>query len=76
MPQLSLYLDEDTHRELEARARLNNTSVSKFVIITLKTHFSKGWPDGFKNIFGSITDESFNKQNVPDWPLDAPRESL
>ena len=76
MPQLSLYLDEDIHRELETRARLNKTSVSKFVISTLKTHFSKGWPDGFQNMYGSIADESFVKQDASDWSLDAPRESL
>ena len=76
MPQLSLYLDEDILREIEARARLNKTSVSKFVTTSLRSHFSKSWPDGFKNTFGSITDESFIKQSVPDWSLDKSRESL
>ena len=76
MPQLSLYLDEDIHRELETRARLNKTSISKFVVNTLKTHFSKNWPEGFQHTFASIDDESFKKQNVPDWSLDAPREVL
>ena len=76
MPQLSLYLDDDIHRELETRARLSKTSISRFVISTLKTYFSKSWPDGFQNIFGSITDESFIKQEASDWSLDAPRENL
>jgi len=76
MPQLSLYLDEDIHKELEKRAKLSKTSVSKFVITTLKTHFSKGWPEGFENTFGSITDESFAKHEASDWSLDTPRESL
>ena len=76
MPQLSLYLDEHIHRELEARARLNKTSISKFVISTLKTQFSKDWPEGFQNTFGSIDDDSFVKQEVSDWSLDLPRESL
>ena len=76
MPQLSLYLADDIHRELELRAQINKTSISKFVIITLKNCFSKGWPDGFQNIFGSIKDESFIRQEVSDWSLDIPRESL
>jgi len=76
MPQLSLYLDDEIHHELETRAMLSKTSISKLVISTLKTYFSKNWPDGFQNIYGSITDESFVKQEVPDWSLDVPRESL
>ena len=76
MPQLSLYLDSDMHQKLEARALLSKTSVSKFVTTILKTHFSKGWPEGFQNVYGSISDESFAKQEVPDWSLDIPRESL
>jgi len=76
MPQLSLYLDDDTLRELEARARLNNISISKLVINTLKTQFNKNWPDGFINMYGSITDESFIKHDIPDWSMDSPRENL
>ena len=76
MPQLSLYLDEDIHREQETRARLSKTSISRFDISTLKTHFSNSWPDGYRSIYGSVTDESFVKQEVSDWTLDAPRENL
>jgi len=76
MPQLSLYLDEDIHRELETRAKLNKTSISRFVVNTLKIYFSKNWPEGYQNTFASIDDESFKKQNAPDWSLDAPREVL
>ena len=76
MPQLSLYLDDDIYRELETRARLNKTSVSKFMISALKSYFSKSLPVGFQDIFGSIRDESFVKQEAPDWCLDMPREKL
>ncbi|MCL2766667.1 MAG: hypothetical protein FWD21_03180 [Peptococcaceae bacterium] len=76
MPQVSIYLDEDIHREIEMRARLNKTSVSKFVISILKSHFTKDWPDGFQNTFGSISDESFMKQDTVDWSSDTPRENL
>jgi len=76
MPQISLYLEEEIHREIEMRARLNNTSVSKFVATTLKAFFSQDWPRGFQNTFGSITDESFARHDPPDWALDTPRESL
>jgi len=76
MPQLSLYLDEDIHKEIETRAKINNTSVSRFVITTLKAQFSKDWPEGFQNTFGSITDDSFVRHDASDWSLDSPRESL
>ena len=76
MPQLSLYVDEDVHRELEERARINNVSVSKFVTSILKKQFVKGWPEGFENVFGSVDDVSFIKQQAPDWLLDAPRKTL
>ena len=76
MPQISLYLDEEIHQEIEARAKLNQTSISKFVVTTLKAQLSKGWPSGYKNVFGSISDNSFIKHDTPDWSLDAPRENL
>ena len=76
MPQFSLYLDEGVHKELEIRARINNISVSKFVVSALKAQFSKGWPDGFQNIFGSVKDESFIRREPSDWESDCPRETL
>jgi hypothetical protein len=76
MPQVSLYLDESTHTELEARAKLNRTSLSKFVVDMIKAQLSKGWPDGFQNLFGSIEDASFHRQGEHGRALDAPRESL
>ena len=76
MPQLSLYIDDEFYLELEIRACLSNASKSKFVIGTLKAYFSKSRPDGFQNLYGSVTDESFVKQEAPEWSSDAPRESL
>lgn len=76
MPQVSLYIDEETHREIETRARLSKISVSKLVASILKTHFSKNWPSGYQYTFGSIRDESFVRQAVPGWSLDVSRESI
>ena len=76
MPQISLYIDEKTHNEIEARAKLSQVSISKFIATILKTHFAKDWPTGFPSTFGSIHDESFVRHDVQDWSLDAPRESL
>ena len=76
MPQVSLYLDEETHNAIETRARLSKTSVSKFVATALKSHLSKGWPEGFKDTFGSVSDASFVRQETPDYSADIPREQL
>ena len=76
MPQLSLYLDEDTLQKIEAEAKLSGTSVSKYVTSALRMHFTKTWPDWHKDLFGSISDESFAKPESIDFSLDARRESL
>ena len=76
MPQLSLYLDEETHRQVETRARLSNASVSKYVSIILKGHFSHDWPEGFDNVFGSITDDTFHRHSQPPSSLDVAREEI
>jgi len=76
MPQLSLYIDEDTLQKIELRAKMQKTSISKYVTGMMKEHFSKGWPDGFESVFGSVTDESFTKPEQTDFSLDTERESL
>jgi len=76
MPQLSLYIDNETYRELERRARLGKTSISKLVASILKNIFAKSWPDGYHNVFGSINDDSFARQKTSDWSMDTPREIL
>jgi hypothetical protein len=76
MPQLSLYIDEEMLCKIEAGASLKKTSVSKFVSAALKEYFSQGWPEGYQNLFGSATDDSFVKPDSLDLGSDAPRESL
>lgn len=76
MPQLSLYLDDDTLKKIEIRAKINQTSVSKFVTSMLKEHFSTGWPEGYKNVFGSVKDDSFRRPEAVALSFDAKRESI
>ena len=75
MPQLSLYIDDDTLRKIELGAKINETSISKFISGVIKDYFSKSWPVGYKNLFASISDDSFI---VPDEikDFDANREEL
>ena len=76
MPQLSLYLDEDTLKKIETGAKINKTSVSKFVSVALKEYFSGNYPEGFQNLFGSVSDDSFSAPNSLNTALDSKRESL
>ena len=76
MPQLSLYIDEDTLQKIEAGASMSKTSVSKFVSAALREYFTHNWPEGYKNIFGSITDDHFVLPDALDFTLDATRENL
>lgn len=76
MPQLSLYIDEDTLKKIEFGAKISETSVSKYVSASLREHFSNSWPEGFQNIFGSITDDNFVRPEPIDLSLDAERERL
>jgi len=76
MPQLSLYLDEDTLKKIETGAKINKTSVSKFVSVALKEYFSGNYPECFQNLFGSVSDDSFAAPNPLDTALDSKRESL
>ena len=76
MPQLSLYIDDDTLSKLETGAKISNTSVSKFVSLVLRNHFAKSWPDGFQNLFGSISDDDLIDPEDLDFSADTRRERL
>ena len=76
MPQLSLYIDKDTLKKLETAAKLERLSISKYVVQKLNESLNKAWPKNYRNLFGSIKDESFNVQRQNDFSKDLPRESL
>lgn len=59
MPQLSLYLDAETLAKIEKAAKLNNTSISKWVSGVLAESLAKRWPDNYASLFGSIDDDTF-----------------
>ena len=76
MPQLSLYIDEDTLHKLEAAAKLENVSISKYVVQRLNEAMSSSWPQSYEKLFGSIQDESFQIDRQVDFSADSARESL
>ena len=56
MSQLTIYLDEDTARRLEAAAKRDGVSVSRWARGHLKAALDRGWPREFFDLFGSVSE--------------------
>jgi len=76
MPQLSLYIDKVTLRKIELAAKIENLSISKFVVNKINESLHDSWPVNYENLFGSIDDDSFNTINKMDYKNDIPRETI
>jgi hypothetical protein len=76
MPQLSLYLDDNTLRRIQEAAQLSNESVSKWVAKQLKMQLHNQWPPKYFSLFGSVDDPSFSKPEAIDADHDITREPL
>lgn len=63
MPQLSLYLDDETMASLRRRSEDLGLSLSKCVSAILRREFEKTWRERLIEAYGSIDDETFE---VPD----------
>ena len=64
MPQLSVYLDDNTLAQAEENAKISNISVSRLITNALERYVPiyDHCPEGFENLFGSISDETFQRQ--------------
>jgi hypothetical protein len=74
MPQLSLYLDQETLKKIELAAKKEKVSISHWVKSKLQSSFDKKWPDNFFQLYGSIKDESLNKPDSLSLKNDSKRE--
>ncbi|MBN1685155.1 MAG: hypothetical protein JW852_00795 [Spirochaetales bacterium] len=76
MPQLSLYIDEETLKKISLAAKIENLSISKFVVKKLNESMHDSWPENYGELFGSITDETFESNDRLNFEDDIPREAL
>ena len=76
MPQLSLYIDEKTLERISLAAKIENISISKFVVKKLSESMNDTWPENYGDLFGSISDESFTTTDSLSFDNDTPREPL
>jgi hypothetical protein len=74
VPQVSLYIDEETLNRISIAAKTEHVSLSKYVSSKLRHSLDDEWPDQYGELFGAITDETFTVPS-PSAP-DTPRESL
>lgn len=76
MPQLSLYIDEETLKKIEIAAKIEHLSLSKWVVSKLRITLEHSWPDDYELLFGAITDDSFNPERTGRFDDDVSREEL
>lgn len=76
MPQLSLYIDEETLSRIETAAKINKTSISKWVSERLKESLVKSWPENYRSLFGSVDDDTFVVEKHKNFSDDSERVEL
>lgn len=59
MPQLSLYLDNQTLKAVESKAKARKISISKYVKEAIEKDINAHWPKDYFSLFGSIKDKTF-----------------
>jgi hypothetical protein len=76
MPQLNIYLDELTIKQVKASAKKQRLSLSKWAARCLVSASQNEWSDDFFACLGSITDTEFNRPEPLEAITDSPRESF
>lgn len=76
MPQLSLYIDRDTMNKIDKAAKLNHTSISKWVGNSIREFLSEEYPKDYFSLFGSIGDSSFKEPKPVSFSVDSKRETI
>ena len=76
MPQISLYIDDETLKKVGRAAKLENKSISKWVSSRIKTSLSNSWPQDWFTLFGSLNDETFKEPDELNFSEDSKREKL
>ncbi len=73
MPQLSLYIDDDTLSKIETAAKISKTSISKWVSERLKKSLSNNWPENYGSLFGAVNDDTFIIEKHKSFSYDSER---
>ncbi len=76
MPQLSLYLDEETMQKVESAAKSQRLSISKWVAQQIRSRVNAEYPKEYEGLYGSVQDPSFTVPGDLPFSIDAEREGL
>jgi PHD/YefM family antitoxin component YafN of YafNO toxin-antitoxin module len=58
MPQISLYIDEETLKKIEKAAKREHLSISKWVGNNIRRSFKSEYPENYFDLYGSVKDET------------------
>lgn len=76
MPQISLYIDEATLKKVESAASRQHMSISKWVAEQIRSKVQPVYPQGYDQLFGSVSDVSFSRPDLQTFSRDSDRESF
>ncbi len=76
MPQISLYVDQETLEKIERNAGEQHTSISKWVGEIIKRYLTDTYPEGFFDLFGSAKDDTMVRPPQIDFTHDINREEI
>lgn len=72
MPQVSLYLDEDTMETLRKEAGREQISLSQYTRRLVQNKAEQAWPASFWSTYGALDDPTFVEPPELDAWLDEP----
>ena len=65
MPQLSLYVTQEQLLKIENEAHAEKMSLSNWVVSKIMERIEPHYPDGWADLFGSVSDSSFARPDQP-----------
>ncbi len=76
MAQLTLYVNELTLKRIEAAAKRERKSISKWAQQKLEKAWQATWPGHYFEIFGSLAGDKFSRPDQGRFAHDKPRQKL
>ena len=73
MPQVTLYVDEETDRRMRAAAQRAGVSLSRWIRDLIRGKTANEWPESVANLAGAWADYAEDRKSDTD---DVPREPL
>lgn len=76
MPQVTLYLDEETDRRARAAAAAAGLSYSRWLGSLVRASTEEAWPESVRELAGAVRDFPTAEEMYRATTGDVPRESL